>query len=291
MTIETFRFLEQEIISVVNNLLDKVRDKNFSDYVLLLSRASYQVENEDTLLSPYVIQSNLEILQDYPRQRFLHTYLNQYTALLEENRYFDSEMHEYNINLQMMLYSHIWESCWFLVNLKRIVSILSGNGYVWKIPFNRTQRIGSSKKIPINKGKFILEEVLTPLESADRHLYDFLVGIYNSSLRNGYSHSMYSFDMSNGCLEILDSSSYRTECSINISDWEEMFCKSVLFSYHLFKNIADRLNHFKIDYPHLNEVVIKWPSYKQPGKSFVRSIYPVEINCDGNVFVEFQFTR
>lgn len=46
MTLSEFEFYEQEVVDFVNYLLDKVKDKNFSEYVLLLSRASYQVENE-----------------------------------------------------------------------------------------------------------------------------------------------------------------------------------------------------------------------------------------------------
>lgn len=55
MTINTLEYLEQEVIDFLNRLLDVVKDKSFSDYFLLLSRASYQVENEDKLVSPYVI--------------------------------------------------------------------------------------------------------------------------------------------------------------------------------------------------------------------------------------------
>lgn len=85
MILSEFEFYEQEVVDSVNNLLDKVKEKSCPDYVLLLARASYQVENEHTRLSPYVIQSNLEIMQDMSRQQFLHTYLNQYVSLLNDN--------------------------------------------------------------------------------------------------------------------------------------------------------------------------------------------------------------
>ena len=40
MTLSEFEFYEQEVVDFVNNLLDKVKEKNVSEYVLLLSRAS-----------------------------------------------------------------------------------------------------------------------------------------------------------------------------------------------------------------------------------------------------------
>ena len=186
MTIIDFRNLESEVINIVNILLDKVKDINFSDYVLLLSRAGYLKDLETTSLSPYVTQSNLELIQDNSRRQFLHVYLNQYTHCLEENILYDNEMHEYNINMQLMLYSHVWESRCFLMSLRRIVSILSGNGYEWRISF-QTKQGGSNKMIPINKGKFIREKVLGPLKTIDNILYEFLTSLYNSTIRNGYS--------------------------------------------------------------------------------------------------------
>jgi len=64
MTLSEFKYVESEVISLLNQTLDTVKDKSFSDYVLLISRAGYQVENEGTLLSPYVLSSQLEVYQD-----------------------------------------------------------------------------------------------------------------------------------------------------------------------------------------------------------------------------------
>lgn len=96
MTINTLEYLEQEVIDFLYRLLDVVRDKSFPDYVMLLSRASYQVENEDTLVSPYVIQSNLELRQDESRQRFLHSYLNQYVSSVQESVFPTVQIAEFN---------------------------------------------------------------------------------------------------------------------------------------------------------------------------------------------------
>ncbi len=290
MTIIDFRNLESEVINIVNILLDKVKDINFSDYVLLLSRAGYLKDLETTSLSPYVTQSNLELMQDNSRRHFLHIYLNQYTHCLEENIFYDSEMNEYNINMQLMVYSHVWESCRFLTSLRRIVSILSGNGYEWRIPFQKKQR-GSNKMIPINKGKFIREKVLEPLKTIDNILYEFLTSLYNSTIRNGYSHSMYKIDMEKGCIEFLNSESYKIEDSICFSDWDDIFCRTLLFSYYLINRITERLNSFIVDYPELKQIPIKWPSYQSPGKYLPNNIYPVEYEYDHKTYVEFQFTK
>lgn len=289
MTLSEFKFYEQEVVDFVNYLLDKVKEKNFSEYVLLLSRASYQVENENTYLSPYVIQSNLEIMQDMSRQQFLHTYLNQYIALLSDNVFMSNEIQEFNINIQLMIYSHVWESHRFLMNLKRISSILSGKGYEWRISFERPQKKSSNKMIPINKGKMIKEEILEPLYSFDEKIGTFISGLYDSTIRNGYAHSLYQINMDEGNIRILKSETYSVEKEVNFFDWETTFFYSVLLSYHLTKSIIDRLNSFMEDYPEIKQVTISWPSFKKPGHFYQKSISPIMREYQGKKFVEFTF--
>lgn len=289
MTLSEFRFYEEEVVDYVNKLLDEVKECSFSDYVLLLSRASYQKENEGTFLSPYVVQSNLEIIQDQSRQNFLHTYLNHFTALMEEGAFMTDVIQEFNWNLQLMMYSHVWESHRFLMNLKRIASILSGKGYAWKIPFERTQKKGASKMIPINKGKFIKEEILDPFSKYAGGFATFLDVMYDSTIRNGYAHSSYLIDMQSGSIEFLKAETYMIEKVISALDWEQKFCYTVLFSYHLTKAIMERLNSFMDDYPDTEEVEIMWPSFKQPGKSYRTGVYPVKVEYNGQHFVEFNF--
>lgn len=291
MTLSEFKFYEQEVVDFVNNLLDKVKEKNFSQYVLLLSRASYQVENENTYLSPYVIQSNLEIMQDMSRQQFLHTYLNQYIALLSDNVFMSNEIQEFNINIQLMIYSHVWESHRFLMNLKRISSILSGKGYEWRISFERPQKKSSNKKIPSNKGKMIKEKILEPLCSFDEKIGTFISGLYDSTIRNGYAHSLYQINMDEGNIRILKSETYSVEKEVNFFDWETTFFYSVLLSYHLTKSIIDRLNSFMEDYPDTKQVAISWPSFKKPGNFYQKNIYPIIREYEGKKFVEFTFAK
>lgn len=291
MTLSEFEFYEQEVVDYINKLLDKVKEKSFSDYVLLLSRAGYQVENEKTFLSPYVIQSNLEIMQDMSRQQFLHTYLNQYVSLLNENVFMSNEIKEFNINIQLMIYSHVWESHRFLMNLKRISSILSGKGYAWIISFERTQKKASNKKIPINKGKMIKEEILEPLCSFEEKIGTFLSGLYDSVIRNAYTHSLYQINMDEGKIRFLKSETYSEEKEVDFFDWEQTFLYSILFSYHLTKSIMDRLNSFLEDYPNTSKVVISWPSFKLPGTFHQKSICPIMREYKGKKFVEFTFSE
>ena len=135
MTYSDLQFYESEVEELINEVLDAVRNKSFSDYVLLLARGGYQEENEGTFLSPYVISSRQELYLDRSREKFLVTYLNTYADLLKDNVFMSDDYTEYDLNIQMMVYSQIWESHQFLKTLKRIGAILNGKPYEWKISF------------------------------------------------------------------------------------------------------------------------------------------------------------
>ena len=200
-----------------------------------------------------------------------------------------NEIQEFSINIQLMIYSHVWESHRFLLNLKRISSILSGQGYEWRISFERPQKKSSNKMIPINKGKMIKEEILELLYSFDEKIGTFISGLYDSTIRNGYAHSLYQINMDEGNIRILKSETYSVEKEVNFFDWETTFFYSVLLSYHLTKSIIDRLNSFMEDYPEIKQVTISWPSFKKPGHFYQKSISPIMREYQGKKFVEFTF--
>lgn len=158
MTLSEFKYVESEVISLLNQTLDTVKDKSFSDYVLLISRAGYQVENEGTFLSPYVLSSQLEVYQDITRERFSVEYLNSYANLLRDNIFMTDEVKEFNLNLQMMIYAQIWESHRLLKTLLRIGKILAGDPYEWKISFEYMNEKGKKKAYP--KGKIMQDQIL-----------------------------------------------------------------------------------------------------------------------------------
>lgn len=277
MTYDTLKSFESEIKDIVDDVLDAVEAKSFSDYCLLLARASYQYENEGTFLSPYVVHSTLEIRQDTTRQKFLVYYLNQYATILKEKILMDDEYKEYDLNIQMMIYSQIWESHQFLKTLKRIAAILNGKPYEWKIPFEQPSRKDPSKIVSVPKAKFIQEQILTPMYAGHQGMNKLLNSLYDSQLRNDFAHASYYIDFRSGEILSQDSERYKTNQSISFHDWEDKFIYTAMLSYHLSKALHDRMESFLEDYPSINEVVVKWPSYKEPGKIKNLTLYPMQL--------------
>lgn len=285
MTFETFIQIESEVVDIINRTLDAVRDKSFSDYVLLLSRAGYNVEIENTNLSPYVIQSNLEIFQDRTRTRFLVTYLNNYAALLQEHIFADNDYREMDLNIQMMIYSQVWESHMFLKTLKRIASILSGKPYDWRIQFEKPNKKGELKPYP--KAKFISDDILAPLKSSFEPIAKLIETTYDSQLRNDFAHASYHISIEDNVIESQDSEQFLIKNTIDLFEWERRFIYTIMLSYHLSLNLNQRLNSFITDYPHQKEVLIKRPSFKIPGLVLNIYIKPQQVAQE----VEFIFVK
>lgn len=60
-----------------------------------------------------------------------------------------------------------------------------------------------------------------------------------------------------------------------------------MLSYHLSRAIHDRMQNFLTDNPDIEEVVVQWPSYKEPRKIHNLTLYPQQCAKE----VEFCFRK
>ena len=185
MTFERFIEIDRRALETIGLTLDDVRLKSYSDFALLLAIGDYYevLYTHTHDLSPYVIEDPTDELIDDTRQSFLNSFLRKYINRLKEGDEMDDQELEYEINIQLMVYTHVWESHWFLKQFERIVAILSGKGYVWKSSIATTR-----------KGPFIKEHIIQRLEGRS-NLVDIIKRCYSYTLRNDFAHSSYYIDM------------------------------------------------------------------------------------------------
>lgn len=233
MTFENLQEIEQQVINAVSSMLDRIKEVDFQSFILLLARGDYFdfYEREDIVLSPYVIEDIRDLYVDSSRQRFFVKYLNDYVEKLHNGGIYDVSTIEYDIHIQMMIYTHIWESHLFLKRLLRITEILNNNGYKWKV------------EIPtIGKGKLI-KTVITRFMDLDPALGTMLQAGYSNDLRNDFAHSSYYIDLDRGQIYSHFGGLFKELKSIE--EWEHMFITSIMLSYHL----NDVLNKIKYSFP------------------------------------------
>ena len=128
-----FRTINFEVLNAIEEAFDfgKKNEKDKNDFYLFLCNAG-KVEN--TEMNPYVIDYNIDNLIDNDRLYFLEQYLkSHYSFPFASYNTSDSKV---SLTMEMMMYTHIWESKNFLKQLKKLRDLCDGKEYSWtsKIP-------------------------------------------------------------------------------------------------------------------------------------------------------------
>jgi len=220
-----FRVIDQTIQNAIINAFEFARqnEKDKNDYFLFLCNATYIDSYENTIVNPYVIDNRIDHLIDEHRIEFLTKYLRTQYSFSQLNTSDSKE----SLTMEMMMYTHIWESKNFLKQLKKLLDLCLSNEYDWNVKIPDAGN-GDSKQ------KFIRETIRDQFKSKNLELGDVIANGYRSQFRNAFAHSDYSFGLSE---ESIDLHNYKPNSyevpSISLDEWTKYFCHSFLLSYHL----------------------------------------------------------
>ena len=175
--------------------------------------------NQDRIIhSPYMICSNLQDgYYDYTRQQFLCDFLNAHYLFKDKDVLEDNN---YRINIELLIYTHIWEARTFLKRLSRFAHLLCEEEYNWKM-----DDVLNSHK---SKFAFIKNEIIEPFNKSNHQLGKIIESIYNRELRNAIAHSDYRLDGKSIGYGLTNGSK-----NISLDDWSVHFAFSFCLSYHL----------------------------------------------------------
>lgn len=256
MTLEQFLILESEVKSVIANAFVKAVQVSQSDFILLMARGGYHkyLDTKDLDLSPFVLEDRLDFLMDRTRRRFFVNYLNEYVDKLKANNNISKEDKEYEVNIQMMIYTHIWESHLFLNQLSRLALIQLSKGYQWK---NRIPHDG--------KANFINDSIIKKFEQSDSDMANLIKRCYSTDMRNAFAHSSY-YIQDNQVQ--LNKDGLFVGPSISFEVWDKVFVRSMLLSYHLNDMLLEIRNRFideNGDEPIVIDLPMKYHHNKRKG--------------------------
>lgn len=269
MTKEKYEEIFDEVIDLIENLLVDLRNDYFTEYVLLIARAEYNKNIDDINcdLIPYDFYNRQIFAKEITREKFMVDYTNRYKQRLLDGVHIGDDEVEYDINIQLMIYSHVWESQLLLKILRRITTIVNDKGYEWRVSFVKN----NDKYLP--KYKFIEEYILEPLKDRKRDLYDFIVKTYDNKIRNVFSHADYRINTQTKTIITFATEGYGYREQVTFDEWEGKFLRSILFSYYLQKIIFNRLQNYIVDESE-KPVTINIPSRDNPEKMMECSIEP-----------------
>ena len=124
----------------------------------------------------------------------------------------------------MMIYSHIWESHYFLKLLVRIAHFLDGKDYDWNLDVSQKNH------------SLIIDNVIDPLISKNIALGNFVEECYQSDIRNAFAHAQYTIDRENKTIMMFQKSLHGNS-RITYKQFQEKFLKSICLCYFLTNTI------------------------------------------------------
>lgn len=231
ITKERIQVIDKEIENIILLTLQNLKRTSVSNYILLLADGEYRevVQSCSGLnLNPYLIDDAVDAIKDELRLRFLTNFLNTFYSYSSDNLPLDSN--EQRLHIELMIYTHIWESKPFLKKLYRLSRITSGESYLWLV------------KIPkASKHDFIRNDIQKEFDKSNNLISEIIKRGFHTSLRNAFAHSDYYFlTVNNETTIYLDN--YQGgdwELSkISMFDWSQRFLYSALLSYHLINTIG-----------------------------------------------------
>jgi len=232
--------------------------KNPNDIVLFLTNAHFG-QAVPGVCGKFRVGPGVEGIDDYPRIQFLIDYLQSGNESIVQSSWTQIELEKhlkYTINLELMIYTHLWEAERSLRLLKQLANLLSGRAYAWE------------EEIPWQtKHEFIRYEIKDVFLNFNLDSGNLIQESYHSQLRNAFAHGHYSFHE----ISHIKLNNYRGESwelkAISFDEWEDRFLKSALLHYEILHQRHSRLEEFGVKNP---EVTVWLP--RNNGTGYSRSI-------------------
>ena len=278
--------IENEVGDIIRQVLDNIAVRSFNGYVLLLANADCYAPNVDDTKPQYFIETKTDYHLEKTRMRFMEEYLNAFAGMARDNVYAADDVKEFSLNIQLMVYSQLWESHQFLRTLRRMARLLSNKPYEWNISFCTKNRKG--ELVDISKVQIIQDTILTPLQENHPEFYKLISYCYDRELRNDFAHATYYFDWYKGEIVSVKLGAIEGNRRVSFGDWEEQFVYSMMLSYQLYVQIREAKNRFRTQFPKCEYIEVPNPGYdKEKGNAKRVIIYPSEEREDREQRISF----
>lgn len=171
--------------------------------------------------NPHCIDEKADYYKEADRQHLLHNFLNhRYSFDQKEVTDDDSDM----TIIELMTYSHIWESVPYLKMLRRLACMCNSMDYEWKVNVP-----------PMGKHNFIRNDVRDLFGKKNLKIYDIIKKGFQSQLRDAFAHSDFSFQWHQGYIWLYNYNSSQPHHvqEISFDEWTIKFCYAFLLNYRL----------------------------------------------------------
>ena len=199
-----------EIDWAVADAFDRMAEKDYLSFILLIAKAEQIPALKRARCSEYILNYPVDRFYDETREGFYLRYLNRNYS--KDGFFYEGANGIDDLSIEMMIYTHLWESVYFMKALARISSILLGKGYEWNPKYG--------------KWDYWTNDVINPIKKFEILLGSVLEKAYSSEVRNAFAHSLYTVNTDNKTITM------RTKHvgihTISFSDFQTKFLYSVL---------------------------------------------------------------
>ncbi|MCK4226108.1 hypothetical protein KAX29_04370 [candidate division WOR-3 bacterium] len=228
--------------------LARKNEKNPNDFVLFLEN-SYKLNHSNEGWSPYSLGPGLDWICDKDRRKFFVDMIRlpfevQYNALKNEEK--KEKIRKFSIHLELMVYTHAWESIPNLRDLKHLANFIESKPYDWELEV-------STYKDQKSKQDFIRKDIRNIFQKMDLKIANVMTSSYHSQLRNAFAHSQYAFFQDRIRLGNYSQEDWQME-SISFDEWEDRFMWTVL----LFDMILRKKQEYKKTIAEENDYIEVW---------------------------------
>jgi len=211
----------------------KNNEANPNDFVLFLENA-YKLEKIDKKYSSYALGPGHDVIFDKDRNEFIADFMEleyHYEQLYNstEVEVKKKKMRNITTHMELMIYSHAWESIPNLRNLKHLANLVNSEKYDWELTIPETA-----------KHEFIRKKIKGVFKTHNLRITDVISESYHSQLRNAFAHSQYTFFDDFIRLGNYEGEDWQVK-NISYVDWADRFMKTAL----LFNFISKKKSEYR----------------------------------------------
>lgn len=204
--------IQDEICLAIEQAYDTISKMDYNAFILLIGRAEIQRGLKVIVGTNCVMEYRMDIYFDETRSQYYLNYLNKNYS--KEGYDYPKEDAVNDITTELTIYSHLWDSEYFMKSIYRIAAIISGKGYLW-------ESVLPTKDVHMD----FRNNVIEPLKNHGLKLGEILEKAYHSSIRNAFAHSRYVIDTSARRIGIRPKSGYE---SFSFGDFQQIFLYSAI---------------------------------------------------------------
>lgn len=217
--------IQEEIFEAIDEAFNEMAKKDYTSYILFIGRADMIPGLKQHVGSDCVIDYHGDTIYDQTRAQFYLRYLRRNYS--KDGFAYKGDAGIDDMHIELMIYSHLWDSSDFIKSLMRIASIVSGDGYIWQPQIDWQ-----------HKDIFMEKWIISPLKAAELKIGDLVEKYYDPSVRNAFAHSLYLIEEGQRRITVRPRKGMKT---LTFDEFQSLFLHSVILMNKLENAIA--FNH------------------------------------------------